>query len=209
VAERCPDQLRIVEIISPAGFERFFQELSDQTGALLFRSVGRLRASRPTERSNRRTWSDELDAAAAPVAGHGSGPETGPDQTLRVLYGPASSRSQHHDGRLAPTTTNRRIQMNKTNTYSVPEISSGHCRAAIAAEIGILGGVSFVEVDLDGQRVTVTGPALDDGAIRAAIYDAGYEALPAHSSDVDVVVVGAGQAGLAVGATSPSRDAGS
>lgn len=92
--------------------------------------------------------------------------------------------------------------MNKTNTYAVPEISSGHCRAAIAVEVGALAGVASVEVDLERQRVIVTGPALDDRAIRAAIYDAGYEAL--DSADVpqrsfDVVVIGAGQAGLAMG----------
>ncbi len=89
--------------------------------------------------------------------------------------------------------------MNKTNAYAVPEISSGHCRAAITAEVGTLSGVTSVEVDLDGKRVTVSGPALDDRAIRAAIYDAGYDALPAQAGEVDVVVVGAGQAGLAVG----------
>ena len=62
---------------------------------------------------------------------------------------------------------------------TVPEISSGHCRAAITAEVGRLGGVTSVEVDLEEQRVTVVGSVLDDGAIRRAIYDAGYEALSA------------------------------
>jgi copper chaperone len=69
--------------------------------------------------------------------------------------------------------------MNRTRTYSVPEISSGHCRAAITAEVGRVSGVSSVEVDLEEQRVTVAGSVLDDGAIRRAIYEAGYEALSA------------------------------
>jgi multidrug resistance efflux pump len=33
-----------------------------------------------------------------------------------------------------------------------------------------------VEVDLEEQRVTVAGSVLDDLAIRAAIYEAGYDA---------------------------------
>jgi copper chaperone len=71
--------------------------------------------------------------------------------------------------------------MNK-KTYLVPDISSGHCRAAITAEVGAIPGVASVDVDLDAQRVTVTGQALDGGAIRDAIYDAGYEVL----EDADV-----------------------
>jgi copper chaperone len=36
--------------------------------------------------------------------------------------------------------------------------------------------VSEVAVDLDTKLVTVTGQALDDAAVRAAIAEAGYEA---------------------------------
>lgn len=94
--------------------------------------------------------------------------------------------------------------MSQEMTYSVPEISSGHCRAAIEAEVGALAGVGTVDVDLDGQRVVVAGDSLDGEAIRKAIYDAGYEALDVGAatgrrSEVDVVVIGAGQAGLAAG----------
>lgn len=62
-----------------------------------------------------------------------------------------------------------------TTTYSVPGISCGHCRVAITDEVGRLPGVSAVEVDLDAKRVTVTGPAIDDAAVRSAIDDAGYD----------------------------------
>ena len=62
-----------------------------------------------------------------------------------------------------------------TSTYSVPGISCGHCRVAITGEVGRLAGVSAIEVDLDAKRVTVTGPALDDSAVRNAIDDAGYD----------------------------------
>lgn len=94
--------------------------------------------------------------------------------------------------------------MKQTMTYSVPEVSSGHCRAAIAAEVGTLPGVGSVHVDIDSRQVVVRGEALDAQAIRRAIFDAGYEALDAvavgeRPREVDVVVVGAGQAGLAIG----------
>ena len=92
--------------------------------------------------------------------------------------------------------------MSQTRTYLVPDISSGHCRAAIEAEVGGLPGVESVEVDLDATRVSVTGGSLDDDAIRAAIHDAGYEALAGGGGperSVEVVVIGGGQAGLAMG----------
>ena len=66
--------------------------------------------------------------------------------------------------------------MNETITYSVPDISSGHCRAAITAEIGALTGVESVDADLETKLVHVTGSGLDDAAIRQAIHEAGYAA---------------------------------
>jgi copper chaperone len=64
--------------------------------------------------------------------------------------------------------------MSETVTHSVPGISSGHCRAAIAAEVGAVAGVESVDVDLDTKLVHVIGSALDDAAIRQAIHHAGY-----------------------------------
>lgn len=60
-------------------------------------------------------------------------------------------------------------------TYSVPDMSCGHCRAAITGEVQGIAGVSDVDVDLDTKRVTVAGADLDDAAIRAAIGEAGYD----------------------------------
>ena len=60
-------------------------------------------------------------------------------------------------------------------TYSVPEVSCEHCRAAITSEVEKVAGVSSVDVDLDAKRVTVTGEQLDDAAVRAAIDDAGFD----------------------------------
>jgi copper chaperone CopZ len=62
-----------------------------------------------------------------------------------------------------------------TATYSVPDISCGHCRTAITSEVSTVAGVETVDVDLDAKTVTVTGEALDETAIVAAIDQAGYE----------------------------------
>lgn len=62
-------------------------------------------------------------------------------------------------------------------TYSVPDVSCGHCRAAISAEVERVAGVSSVEVDLDAKRVTVIGDGIDDAAVRAAIGEAGYDVV--------------------------------
>jgi copper chaperone len=60
-------------------------------------------------------------------------------------------------------------------TYSVPDVSCGHCRAAITSEVEKIAGVTSVEVDLAAKRVTVAGAELDDAAVRAAIDEAGFD----------------------------------
>ena len=60
-------------------------------------------------------------------------------------------------------------------TYSVPEMSCGHCRTAITSEVERVAGVESVGVDLDAKRVIVAGEDLDDAAVRAAIDEAGYD----------------------------------
>lgn len=58
--------------------------------------------------------------------------------------------------------------------YSVPAISCDHCKHAIEAEVGRVGGVASVVVDVETRSVLVDGTAPDD-ALRAAIAEAGYE----------------------------------
>lgn len=62
-----------------------------------------------------------------------------------------------------------------TITYSVPDISCGHCRAAITNEVTAVAGVASVEVDVDARTVTVSGALLDEREIIGAIDEAGYE----------------------------------
>lgn len=65
--------------------------------------------------------------------------------------------------------------MSETIAYSVPGVSCEHCRVAITQEVGAAAGVETVDVDLEDKIVTVRGSDLDDGALRAAIEEAGYE----------------------------------
>jgi copper chaperone len=61
-----------------------------------------------------------------------------------------------------------------TRTYSVPDISCGHCKSAIESEVGALDDVATVLVNIEAKTVTVDGEASDE-AIHAAIEEAGYE----------------------------------
>ena len=66
--------------------------------------------------------------------------------------------------------------MSETLTYSVPAIHCAHCVMSIREEVSEVDGVEDVAVDLDTKLVSVSGRALDDAALRAAIEEAGYEA---------------------------------
>lgn len=66
--------------------------------------------------------------------------------------------------------------MNETITYTVPGMHCGHCTAAVTEEIERVSGVESVDVDLESKRVVVSGSALSDETLRAAIEEAGYEA---------------------------------
>jgi copper chaperone len=61
-------------------------------------------------------------------------------------------------------------------TYTVPAMHCGNCTAAVEREISRLDGVTGVVANLETKQVVVLGDDLDDGAIRAAIDEAGYEA---------------------------------
>ena len=67
-----------------------------------------------------------------------------------------------------------------TNTeYTVRGMTCGHCASAVTEEVAKIPGVTDVEVDVAGGRVTVrsTGPVSDE-AVAAAVDEAGYEDVP-------------------------------
>ena len=52
--------------------------------------------------------------------------------------------------------------MSTTTTYAVTGMTCAHCVAAVTEEVGALGGVSAVDIDLNAggdSRVTVTSAA--------------------------------------------------
>ena len=59
--------------------------------------------------------------------------------------------------------------------YAVEGMSCGHCVAAVGEEVGAVPGVGAVDVDLEAGRVTVRGEGFADGAVLAAVEEAGYE----------------------------------
>lgn len=58
--------------------------------------------------------------------------------------------------------------------YVVEGMTCQHCVASVTEEVGEVSGVEQVEVDLSSGRVTVHGTGVDDGAVRAAVVEAGY-----------------------------------
>jgi copper chaperone CopZ len=62
------------------------------------------------------------------------------------------------------------------HSYTVPAMHCSHCTAAVADEVRGVPGVEDVDVDLPTKLVTVRGIDIDDGAVRAAIEEAGYHA---------------------------------
>jgi copper chaperone len=60
--------------------------------------------------------------------------------------------------------------------YTVSGMSCDHCVHAVSSEVGALAGVTGVDVDLTSGRVRVSSDQpLDDGAVQAAVEEAGYE----------------------------------
>ncbi len=64
-----------------------------------------------------------------------------------------------------------------TKVYRVDGMTCQHCVKAVSDELAHVPGVAKFDVNLDTKLVTVDGDSLDDGAIVAAIDEAGYEAL--------------------------------
>jgi copper chaperone len=60
--------------------------------------------------------------------------------------------------------------------YTVSGMTCDHCVNAVSTEVGALAGVTNVDVDLGSGRVRVSSDKpIDDGAVRTAVEEAGYE----------------------------------
>jgi copper chaperone len=60
--------------------------------------------------------------------------------------------------------------------HTVPGTHCADCKSAVDEELSAVEGVEGVDVDLETKLVTIRGHELDDGFVRAAIAEAGYEA---------------------------------
>jgi copper chaperone len=56
---------------------------------------------------------------------------------------------------------------------TVPDMTCGHCKAAVERALAEAAPGATVAVDLPARRVTVTG-ATDEGAVLAALAEEGY-----------------------------------
>ena len=66
--------------------------------------------------------------------------------------------------------------MTTTASYTVTGMTCGHCVTAVTEEVSQLPGVTGVEVDLATGGLTLTSEQpVDEGAVRAAVEEAGYE----------------------------------
>ena len=60
-------------------------------------------------------------------------------------------------------------------TYTVTGMTCSHCVSSVREEVSEVAGVESVDVDLASGRLTVSGHGYSDGAVEAAVADAGYE----------------------------------
>ncbi len=65
-----------------------------------------------------------------------------------------------------------------TSTYTVVGMTCEHCVASVTEEVGEIGSVRDVQVDLSTGALTVTSDGdVDDLAVRAAVEEAGYQVV--------------------------------
>lgn len=63
-------------------------------------------------------------------------------------------------------------------TFDVPDMSCGHCTAAIEKAVTAADAGARLSFDLDSRKVTVTS-TLDDAALSGILEKEGYPATPA------------------------------
>jgi copper chaperone len=66
-------------------------------------------------------------------------------------------------------------QPSETRDYVVEGMTCAHCVLSVREEVSELTGVIAVDVDLASGRMSVTGRAIIDEDVRAAVAEAGYE----------------------------------
>lgn len=68
--------------------------------------------------------------------------------------------------------------------YTVTGMTCAHCVSSVTHEVGKIPGVVAVDVDLPSGLVNVESRGtLDDGAVAAAVTEAGYEVVAAPAAE--------------------------
>jgi copper chaperone len=67
-----------------------------------------------------------------------------------------------------------------TKTLDVEGMTCNHCVMHVTNALKGLAGVSKVQVDLATKKAVVEGTNLDDGAMKDAVADVGYEVVAIH-----------------------------
>jgi copper chaperone len=66
--------------------------------------------------------------------------------------------------------------MNQTNTYTVSGLHCSGCVASVSEEVQEIPGVQDVDLSLETGALTITtAEPVDEGAVRAAVEEAGYQ----------------------------------
>jgi copper chaperone len=61
--------------------------------------------------------------------------------------------------------------------FNVPDMSCGHCKAAIEKAVGAADAAAALDFDMDERTVAITS-GLDDAALIAAMKSEGYDSTP-------------------------------
>jgi copper chaperone len=61
--------------------------------------------------------------------------------------------------------------------YTVYGMTCQHCVLSVTEEVSELAGVDSVDVDLESGRLVVSGAGYSDDGVKAAVAEAGYEAV--------------------------------
>lgn len=66
------------------------------------------------------------------------------------------------------------------NEYQVTGMTCGHCEMSVREEVGLIPGVTDIQVSASTGKLVITSDAgVADEAVLAAIEEAGYSAVPA------------------------------
>jgi copper chaperone len=63
-------------------------------------------------------------------------------------------------------------------TFSIPDMSCGHCKATVEQTIHTLDPAAQIEFDMAARRISIESSA-DSARVQAALAEAGYPAAPA------------------------------